>query len=100
MHFFEMIELNLSEFGGLEWECYVPLPPEKTELKNISELMAIRATKGTITHKGKEIKIDELIPDLTFPKFSGVRLEYSDIKILVREIFPIFSQFTFYKILI
>jgi hypothetical protein len=83
-----MIELNLSEFGGLEWECFVPLPPEETDLKNITELIAARTTKPTIEHKGKEIKIDDLIPDLTFPKFSGARLEHSDIKILVRTLSP------------
>eukprot|EP01127_Copromyxa_protea_P012244 TRINITY_DN3172_c0_g1_i15.p1 TRINITY_DN3172_c0_g1~~TRINITY_DN3172_c0_g1_i15.p1 ORF type:complete len:1850 (+),score=271.92 TRINITY_DN3172_c0_g1_i15:16-5565(+) len=79
---FEMIELNLAEFGGLEWECFVSLPPEKTELKKISELLALRSTRSTIVYKGGEIKIDDLIPDLTFSKFTGVRLDYSEIKIL------------------
>lgn len=78
-----MIELNLSEFGGLEWDCFVPMPHDKEELKDISELMAIRGSRSAIMHKGKELKIDDLIPDLTFPKFTGSRLDYSEINILV-----------------
>lgn len=78
-----MIELNLSEFGGLEWACYVPMPNDKTELKNVSDLAAMRASKSVITHRGAEFKLDDIIPDLTFSKFTGLRLEYSEIKILV-----------------
>lgn len=48
----------------------------------------MRASKSVITHRGNDIKLDDIIPDLTFSKFTGLRLEYSEIKILVHK-FPI-----------